>query len=165
MTQSDARRHSALHDACHGVAGMVGSLDCTHVGGWKNCPVAWQGSQTGKSGKPSIVLEAMADHSLWFWHHSFDWPGSLNGINIWNRSYLLKAFLNGSFARDVDFEFTIGDNEVYNCLWVLVDGIFPDLSRFYRNLAGTSRKESVSVRCLARICTQGYRASLWSSTM
>ena len=133
MTRSDARRLSALHEACHGVAGMVGSLDCMHVG-WKNCPVAWQGSNTGKSGKPTIVLEAMADHNLWFWHHSFGWPGSLNDINIWNRSCLLKAFLDGSFARDVDFEFTIGDDKVFNRLWVLVDGIYPDLSRFVKTL-------------------------------
>ncbi|KAI2509348.1 Plant transposon protein [Fragilaria crotonensis] len=133
MTRSDARRLSALHEACHGVAGMVGSLDCMHVG-WKNCPVAWQGSNAGRSGKPTIVLEAMADHNLWFWHHSFGWPGSLNDINIWNRSCLLKAFLDGSFARDVDFEFTIGEDKVFNRLWILVDGIYPELSRFVKTL-------------------------------
>ena len=112
---------------------MVGSLDCTHVG-WKNCPVAWQGSNTGKLGKPTIVLEAMADRNIWFYHHSFGWPGSLNDINIWNRSCLLKAFLDGFFARDVDFELTIGDDKVFNRLWILVDGIFPDLSRFVKTL-------------------------------
>ncbi|KAI2489692.1 Ribosomal protein-like protein [Fragilaria crotonensis] len=134
MTRSDARRLSALHEACHGVAGMVvGSLDCMHVG-WKNCPVAWQGANKGKLGKPTIVLEAMADHNLWFWHHSFGWPGSLNDRNIWNRSCLLKAFLDGSFARDVDFEFTIGDEKVFNRLWILVDGIYPELSRFVKTL-------------------------------
>ena len=41
MTRSDARRLSALHKAVHGIVGMVGSLDCMHVG-WKNCPVALQ---------------------------------------------------------------------------------------------------------------------------
>jgi hypothetical protein len=65
MTRSDARRLSALHEAIHGVVGMIGSLDCLHVG-WKNCLVAWQGSNTGKSGTPTIVLEALADHNLWF---------------------------------------------------------------------------------------------------
>jgi hypothetical protein len=97
MTRSDARGLSASHEACHSVAGMVGLLDCTHAG-WKNCAVAWQGSNTGKSGKPTIVMEAMADRNLWFYHHSFGWPGSLNDINIWNRSCLLKAFLDGFFA-------------------------------------------------------------------
>jgi hypothetical protein len=84
MTRADARRISAMHEAQHGMAGMLGSLDCTHVC-WKNCPaVAWQGSQTGEEGTPTIVLEAFPDYNLWFWHHSFGWPGSLNDINIWD---------------------------------------------------------------------------------
>ena len=133
MTWSDARRLSALHEAIHGVVGMIGSLDCMHVG-WKNCPVAWQGSNTGKSGKPTIALEALADHNLWFWHHSFGYPGSLNDINIWNRSCLLKAFLDGSFANDVDFKFRIGEDRVFHRLWVAVDGIYPELSRFMKTI-------------------------------
>lgn len=47
----------------------------------------------------------------------------------------MKAFLDGSFARDVlDFEFTIGDEKVFNRLWILVDGIYPELSRFVKTL-------------------------------
>ena len=89
----------------------------------------------GKSGKPTtIVLEAMADNNLWFWYDSFGWPGLLNDIIIWNQSCLSKAFLDGSFARDVDFEFTISDDKVFNHLWILVDGIYPDLSRFVKTL-------------------------------
>ena len=133
MTRSDARRLSALHEAIHGVVGMIGSLDCLHVG-WKNCLVAWQGSNTGKSGTPTIVLEALADHNLWFWHHSFGYPGSLNDINIWNRSCLLKAFLDGSFANDVNFKFRIGEDRVFHRLWVAVDGIYPELSRFVKTI-------------------------------
>ena len=135
MTRSaDARRLSALHEqVVHGICGMIGSLDCMHVG-WKNCPVVWQGLNMGKSGKPTIVLEALADHTLWFWHHSFGYPRSLNDINIWNRSCLLKAFLDRSFANDVDFEFRIGDDRVFHRLWVLVDGIYPELSRFVKTI-------------------------------
>ena len=133
MTRSDARRLSALHEAVHGIVGMVESLDCMHVG-WKNCPVAWQGLNSGKSGKPMIVLEALAYHNLWFWHHSFGYPGFLNDINLWNRSCLLKAFLDGSFANNFDFKFRIGDDRVFHRLWVLVDGIYPKLSRFVKTI-------------------------------
>ena len=35
MTRSDARRVSAIHEEIHGIAGMLGSLDCMHVF-WKN---------------------------------------------------------------------------------------------------------------------------------
>jgi hypothetical protein len=97
LLHSDARRASAIHEEQRDVAGMVGSLYGMQVF-WKSCPVAWRGSQTGKAGKPTIVLEAFTDHNMWFWHHSFGWPGSLHDINIWNRSCLLKAFLDGSFA-------------------------------------------------------------------
>ena len=141
MTRSDARRVCAIHEEQHGVAGMVGSLDCMHVF-WKNCPVAWQGQQTGKPGKPTIVLEAFADHNLWFWRHSFGWPGSLIDINIWNRSCLLKAFLDGSFASNVDFEFTIGD-KVFQRLWVAVDGIYPELSRFVKTIEEPRNRKSL----------------------
>ena len=141
MTRSDARRVSSIHEECHGIAGMIGSLDCMHVF-WKNCPVAWQGSQQGKSKKPSIVLEAFADHNLWFWHHSFGWPGSLNDINIWDRSPLLKSFLDGSFASDVDFEFTVG-GKVFQRLWLAVDGIYPELSRFVKTVEEPCNTKSV----------------------
>jgi Plant transposon protein len=63
MTRSDAMKTLDLHYRKHGVAGMVGSLDCMHLA-WKNCPIAWQGSHKGKERKPTLVLEAMADHNL-----------------------------------------------------------------------------------------------------
>jgi hypothetical protein len=66
---------------------------------------------SGESGtKPTIVMEELADHNLWFWHHSFGYHGSLNDINLWDRSRLLKAFLDGSFANNVDFKFRIGND-------------------------------------------------------
>jgi hypothetical protein len=77
------------------------------------------GSQTGKAGKPTIVLEAFSDHNLWFLHHSLRWPGLLNDINIWNQSCLLKALLDGSFASDVDFEFTVG-NKVFQLMLLAI---------------------------------------------
>ena len=46
----------------------------------------------------------------------------------------MKAFVDGSFARDVDFEFRIGDDRTFHRLWVMVDGIYPELSRFVKTL-------------------------------
>jgi hypothetical protein len=132
MTKADALRVTAMHEEQHGIAGMIGSLDCTHVC-WKNCPVAWQGSQTGKEGTPTIVLEACCDYNLWFWHASFGWPGSMNDINIWDRSCLLKSFLDGSFAQNLDFDFEIA-GRIFRRLWVMVDGIYPELSRFVKTV-------------------------------
>jgi hypothetical protein len=140
MTRSDATKISEMHFNHYGVHGMVGSLDCMHVP-WKNCPVAWQGTHSGKAGSPTLVLEAMADHNMWFWHASFGWPGTLNDINIWNGSPLHEEFTSGRWGRSVDFPFSIGDYQ-FTKLFVLVDGIYPELSRFVKTFGEPiSRRE------------------------
>ena len=133
MKRTDARKLSDLHRRFHGVAGMIGSLDCMHVG-WRLCLVAWQGAYKGAKGKPTIVLEAVTDYNLWIWHVSFGSAGTNNDINIWDRSPLLKSFLEGSFAKEVDFEFRVGD-QTFNQLWMMVDGIYPELARFVKPLS------------------------------
>jgi Plant transposon protein len=40
MNRLDAFKVTALHKEVHGVEGMIGSLDCMHVG-WENCPLEW----------------------------------------------------------------------------------------------------------------------------
>uniref|UniRef100_A0A0D3D7J5 Uncharacterized protein n=1 Tax=Brassica oleracea var. oleracea TaxID=109376 RepID=A0A0D3D7J5_BRAOL len=47
-----------------GFPGMIGSIDCMHWE-WKNCPTAWKGQYSRGSGKPTIVLEAVALYDLW----------------------------------------------------------------------------------------------------
>lgn len=133
MTRADARNVSELHRAVHGVEGMVGSLDCMHVQ-WKNCPVAWQGQFEGKEKVPTLVLEGMCDYNLFFWHHEFGSAGTLNDINIWDKSELHKAFVDGSWSENVDFEFQIA-GRTFNKLWVAVDGIYPELQRFVKTLS------------------------------
>ena len=46
-----------------GFPGILGSLDCMHWK-WKNCPTAWAGQYAGRSGSPTIILEAVADYDL-----------------------------------------------------------------------------------------------------
>ena len=132
MNRIDAENVTGLHKAKHGVDGMIGSLDCMHIH-WRTCPVVWQGSHQGHKGKPSIILEALIDHNLWVWHAAFGAPGSLNDINVWDRSPLLTSFLDGTFSDGVDFEFEIG-GETFQQLWIMVDGIYPELSRFVKTI-------------------------------
>ena len=47
MTKADAVRVEAMHRQQHGVAGMAGSLDVTHIP-WKNCPMELKGQHEGK---------------------------------------------------------------------------------------------------------------------
>lgn len=132
-TQADLKAITKLHRNVHkGVNGMFGSLDCMHTF-WKNCPVAWQGSYKGAKSKPSIVLEAISDHHLWFWHCSYGYAGTLNDINIFNLSPLLERFMDGTFQ---DIESAVTPFEIagqsFDQLFILVDGIYPRYSRFVK---------------------------------
>jgi hypothetical protein len=139
-TSEDIRNITRLHQDKHGVPGMFGSLDCMHTP-WKNCPKAWQGSyvsgQDSKKKAPSLVLEAVCDYHLWFWHASFGYAGSLNDLNILNLSPLLDSLVDGSF-RDVELQsrsvpFAI-NGEVFDYLFMNVDGIYPPYARFTRTI-------------------------------
>jgi Plant transposon protein len=96
-TAEDLKKVTLLHKAVHHTDGLFGSLDCTHTY-WKNCPKGWQGNYTGKEGKPSIVLEAVADYHLFFWHASYGYTGTLNDRTIFSLSPLFDSMIDGSLA-------------------------------------------------------------------
>lgn len=100
--------------------GKLGSVDCMHIV-WKNCPTAWAGMYTGKEGQPTIVLEAIADHRRRFWHLYFGLPGSLNDINVYDRSPIHERTLSGESPR-VTYEV---NGNVYTIPYWLSDGIYP----------------------------------------
>jgi hypothetical protein len=73
---------------------------------WKNRPTAHQGQFQGKEGQPTVVVEAMANYNLYFWHAIFGYAGTLNNITIWDNRFLLKFICEGSFEQ-MDFPFII----------------------------------------------------------
>jgi Plant transposon protein len=107
MNRADTKRVVELHNHHHGVNKLIGSLDCMHIGG-KRCPLAWHGQFKGKEKAPTIVLEAYCDCNLWIWHSAFCYAGTLNDINIWDQSPLIKSFLGSAFTENVDFEYELG---------------------------------------------------------
>jgi len=66
-------------------------------------------------------------------HAVFGYCGMLNDISIWDSSYLLQSLCDGSFA-ELDFTFSIG-GQVFDHLWMLVDGIYPSLARFVKPIS------------------------------
>lgn len=133
-TAEDLKRIDELHFDKHKVSGMLGSLDCMHLV-WKNCPVAWQGMYQGKEKDPTMILEAVCDYNLWFWHGFFGAAGSQNDINVLKLSRLLHSFLSGDFelrereAGVVPYDI---NGEMYDEMFVLVDGIYPRYTRFVK---------------------------------
>ena len=126
-TKSDARNVVRLHEKVHKIPGMMGLLDVTKVH-WKNCPTAWKGQFQGREKYTGLGLEAVVDNSLWFWHAAFGFPGTLNDINIWERSSLFESMINGEHDN-LDFDYVV-DEEVFSKLFHLVNGIYPSLTRF-----------------------------------
>ena len=94
-TSEDVERLTKMHGD-RGFPGMLGSIDCMHWC-WKNCPKAWAGQFSGQEGKLTVVLEAVASKDLWIWHAFFGLPGSLNDINVVERSPLFDNVLTGKF--------------------------------------------------------------------
>ena len=75
----------------------------------------------GKSRDATIVLEAVASQDTWIWHAFFGLPGTLNDINILNRSPLFKRLISGDAPA---CNYKIMDNE-YSMGYYLTDGIYP----------------------------------------
>ncbi|KAK2633730.1 hypothetical protein Ddye_028522 [Dipteronia dyeriana] len=71
--------------------GMLGSLDCT---------TAWAMQYAGRSGSPTIILEAVVDYDLWIWHAYFGLPGTNNDINALEASHLFPQPRSSGLERE-----------------------------------------------------------------
>ena len=133
-TAEDIKNVTKLHKAVHGIDGMYGSLDCMHAD-WKNCPMAWQGAYKGKEGVPTIVLEGLADYHCYFHHVFFGAAGTLNDNSVLHLSHLFQAMVSGKMeeleAEAVPFKIS---TEQFNKVFILVDGIYPEYSRFVKGI-------------------------------
>ncbi|XP_018459674.1 protein ALP1-like [Raphanus sativus] len=127
-TQDDLQR--LLHQGeIRGFPGMIGSIDCMHWE-WKNCPTTWKGQFSRGSRKPTIVLEAVADYDLWIWHAFFGLPGTLNDINVLDRSPVFDDIIYGQ-APQVNF--SVNGNP-YSMAYYLTDGIYPKWATFIQSI-------------------------------
>jgi len=82
-------------NAGRGFPGIFASWDCKHFP-WIMCPMALQGQhKSGAKPAPSLILEAICDPHLYIWFHHFGEPGSLNNINVLNKSSILFSIFNG----------------------------------------------------------------------
>ena len=113
-----------------GWPGCLGLVDCMHWT-WKNCPSGWAGMFTGKEGTPTVVLEATADSNCRFWHFFFGMPGSLNDLNVLDRSSLLTDAVKHKAA---DVHYNVNGTEYFVPYW-LGDGIYPNYHCFIKSVS------------------------------
>ena len=79
------------------------------------------------------MMEAICDPNMYIWYFNFGHPGSLNDINILDKSTIVGSILNQTFNTTVE-EYTINGN-VRDWLYFLVDGIYPPWSVFVKSVS------------------------------
>jgi hypothetical protein len=114
-----------------GFPGIFGSWDCKHFK-WCMCPLREAGQFKGKEKNKTIILEIVSDRDGYIWFSFFGEPGSLNDINILNKSTIVTNLVNGTFDMSVD-KFQVGKVQ-RDFLGFLADGIYPDWSIFLRTI-------------------------------
>ncbi|KAL9669160.1 hypothetical protein QQ045_006702 [Rhodiola kirilowii] len=108
---------------------MIGSIDCMHWK-WKICPTAWQGSHSGRSGRPIIILEAVASYDTWIWHNFIGVPRAQNDLNVLYQSDIFNPLL-AEICQEVTYKV---NGSTYNHGYYLADGIYPRYSSFVKTI-------------------------------
>jgi hypothetical protein len=80
--------------------------------------------------EPTIILKVVASQDLWIWHAFFGMPGSLNDINVLDRSPIFVALAEG---RTVHINYIINRRE-YTMRYYLADMIYPNLLTFVKTI-------------------------------
>ncbi|KAL9684975.1 hypothetical protein QQ045_022419 [Rhodiola kirilowii] len=112
-----------------GFPGMIGSIDFMHWE-WKNCPTAWQGSHSGRKGRPTIILEAVASYDTWIWHSFIGVPEAQNDLNVLHQSDIFDPLLAG-ISPQVTYKV---NGSTYTNSYYLADGIYPRYSSFVKSI-------------------------------
>lgn len=148
--EEDTQRLMVMNEA-RGWPGMLGSIDCMHWR-WKNCPTAWHSQYCGHYRDPTIILEAVASQDLWIWHCFFGLPGSLNDINVLQRSHLFARLASGD-APACNF---IVNGHAYDMGYYLADGIYPSWSTFVKTISKPQGKK----QCRFAACQEACRKDI-----
>ena len=110
-----------------GFPGCFGSWDCKHFL-WRNCPTRLAGQYKGKENGNTVIMEAICDPNLYIWYFNFGHPGSMNDINVIDRSSIVAGIINQTFYKKLN-PYTINGRQ-RNWLYFLADGIYPSWSIF-----------------------------------
>ena len=131
------RRNISAAMAGKGFPGCLASWDCKHFV-WKNCPMRLAGQMKGhaEGGKKTLILESISDHRRYLWHVNFGDAGSLNDINVLDKSDIVGALLHGDLSI-VSNHYKINGVE-RDWMYFLVDGIYPNWSIFMNPFSKSS---------------------------
>jgi hypothetical protein len=84
----------------------------------------------GHVNEPTMILEAVASQDLWIWHAYFGLPGSLNDINVLQRSPVFSKLAEGQTPA---VNYSINGHQ-YTMGYYLADGIYPRGAIFVKSI-------------------------------
>ncbi|KAG1450177.1 hypothetical protein G6F56_008422 [Rhizopus delemar] len=82
----------------------------------------------GKEETPTIILKAVPYYDLWIWHAFFGLSGSLNDINVLDRSQIFNDLADGKGQKA---NYSVNGN-TYSMGYCLTDGIYPTFATFVK---------------------------------
>ena len=98
--------------------------------------MAKAGQHRGKEKKNTLILEAICDPDTYVWYCFFGEPGSLNDLNILEKSTIVGSILNGMMELRLPQELHYSINRmVCDYLYFLVDGIYPKRAIFISTIS------------------------------
>jgi len=129
----------------HRMPGCMGSLDCCHWD-WQQCPTGMAAAYQICKGKTCIVVETVCDKDLWMWHLFVGAPGSLNDMNVMQKSNLYLD-VTGGHSPPRSMPVTINERtRTLPCY--LFDGIYPRYAFLLSPPSNTSTKEHTTFKRL-----------------
>ena len=149
-----------------GFPGCLGSWDCKHFV-WKNCPMRLAGQHQGhaEGGRRTLILEGISDHRKYLWQVNFGDAGSLNDLNVLDKSSIVGAMLTGDLSLQVT-PYNINGKD-RDWMYFLVDGIYPAWAIFVttysdaidpkkRHFATQQEKVRKDIECAFGILVQRF---------
>ena len=107
-------------------------------------------------------MESIADFRRYLWYVNFGDPGSLNDLNVLDKSSIVGAMLSGKLdmkTNEYEINGTLRDWNYFQ-----VDGISPKWAIFVNPYQDTSDPQKEQIFFISRNCTKGHRMCVWNTS-
>ncbi|KAL9667493.1 hypothetical protein QQ045_001854 [Rhodiola kirilowii] len=125
--------YGSCADQCAEITRMGSSGTRVSRNDWKHqlhALTAWQGSHSGRKGRSTIILEAVASYDTWIWLSFIGVLGAQNDLNVLHQSDIFDPLLAG-ISPQVTYKV---NGSTYNNSYYLADGIYPRYSSFVNSI-------------------------------
>lgn len=91
------------------------------------------GQFKGEEKKPTIVLEGITDGERWLLFTFYGLPGTLNGLNVLERSTTMRSTLEGALPPRMKYKINGREG---NLMYLLANAFYPKYAIFLQTITG-----------------------------